>query len=166
MANVLGLDTCKHYKERQTNLQSKVKSLLDEKFHCLLNDIFHVQVTSWCLDSCEKLLRGSEAIPLSCFMTLHLFGFHDTFLFLSRASKVVRKWLPILEWTPTFLRYIGTRLKKIQINTRWFFFFFFFPSPSHPRYTILASQGHRIPLLPKVIANAKIRVCRVFSHIY
>uniref|UniRef100_A0A8C2P1K9 Adenylate cyclase type 10 n=1 Tax=Capra hircus TaxID=9925 RepID=A0A8C2P1K9_CAPHI len=43
MANVLGLDTCKHYKERQTNLQSKVKSLLDEKFHCLLNDIFHVQ---------------------------------------------------------------------------------------------------------------------------
>lgn len=29
MANVLGLDTCKHYKERQTNLQSKVKSLLD-----------------------------------------------------------------------------------------------------------------------------------------
>ncbi|XP_059944594.1 adenylate cyclase type 10 [Mesoplodon densirostris] len=43
MANVLGLDTCKHYKERQTNLQKKVKSLLDEKFHCLLNDIFHVQ---------------------------------------------------------------------------------------------------------------------------
>ncbi|KAL6084861.1 hypothetical protein STEG23_001851, partial [Scotinomys teguina] len=43
MANVLGLDTCKHYKERQTNLQSKVKLLLDEKFHCLLNDIFHVQ---------------------------------------------------------------------------------------------------------------------------
>uniref|UniRef100_A0A8D1XN50 Adenylate cyclase type 10 n=1 Tax=Sus scrofa TaxID=9823 RepID=A0A8D1XN50_PIG len=43
MANVLGLDTCKHYKERQTNLQNKVKSLLDEKFHCLLNDIFHVQ---------------------------------------------------------------------------------------------------------------------------
>ena len=54
MANVLGLDTCKHYKERQTNLQNKVKSLLDEKFHCLLNDIFHVQVTSWYLDSCEK----------------------------------------------------------------------------------------------------------------
>ncbi|XP_041619695.1 adenylate cyclase type 10 isoform X4 [Vulpes lagopus] len=43
MANVLGLDTCKHYKERQTNLQHKVKSLLDEKFYCLLNDIFHVQ---------------------------------------------------------------------------------------------------------------------------
>ncbi|XP_031291702.1 adenylate cyclase type 10 [Camelus dromedarius] len=43
MANVLGLDTCKHYKERQTNLQNKVKALLDEKFHCLLNDIFHVQ---------------------------------------------------------------------------------------------------------------------------
>ncbi|KAM9692794.1 adenylate cyclase type 10 isoform 2-T2 [Dama dama] len=43
MANVLGLDTCKHYKERQSNLQNKVKSLLDEKFHCLLNDIFHVQ---------------------------------------------------------------------------------------------------------------------------
>ncbi|XP_008573802.1 PREDICTED: adenylate cyclase type 10 [Galeopterus variegatus] len=43
MANVLGLDTCKHYKERQTNLQNKVKTLLDEKFHCLLNDIFHVQ---------------------------------------------------------------------------------------------------------------------------
>lgn len=45
MANVLGLDTCKHYKERQTSLQSKVKMLLDDKFHCLLNDIFHVQVT-------------------------------------------------------------------------------------------------------------------------
>ncbi|XP_021006174.1 adenylate cyclase type 10 isoform X1 [Mus caroli] len=43
MANVLGLDTCKHYKERQTNLQNRVKTLLDEKFHCLLNDIFHVQ---------------------------------------------------------------------------------------------------------------------------
>ncbi|XP_051003725.1 adenylate cyclase type 10 [Acomys russatus] len=43
MANVLGLDTCKHYKERQTNLQNRVKTLLDAKFHCLLNDIFHVQ---------------------------------------------------------------------------------------------------------------------------
>ncbi|XP_003414943.1 adenylate cyclase type 10 [Loxodonta africana] len=43
MANVLGLDTCKHYKERQSNLQNKVSTLLDEKFHCLLNDIFHVQ---------------------------------------------------------------------------------------------------------------------------
>ncbi|XP_045694582.1 adenylate cyclase type 10 [Phyllostomus hastatus] len=43
MANVLGLDTCKHYKERQSNLQSKVKALLDEKFHCIFNDIFHVQ---------------------------------------------------------------------------------------------------------------------------
>ncbi|XP_053461947.1 adenylate cyclase type 10 [Nycticebus coucang] len=43
MANVLGLDTCKHYKERQTNLQNKVKTLLDEKFYCILNDIFHVQ---------------------------------------------------------------------------------------------------------------------------
>ncbi|XP_004589196.2 adenylate cyclase type 10 isoform X4 [Ochotona princeps] len=43
MANVLGLHTCKHYKERQTNLQDKVKTLLDEKYHCLLNDIFRVQ---------------------------------------------------------------------------------------------------------------------------
>ncbi|XP_054443540.1 adenylate cyclase type 10 [Pteronotus mesoamericanus] len=43
MANVLGLDTCKHYKERQANLQNKVKTLLDEKFHCIFNDIFHVQ---------------------------------------------------------------------------------------------------------------------------
>ncbi|XP_055480586.1 adenylate cyclase type 10 [Psammomys obesus] len=43
MANVLGLDTCKHYKERQTCLQNRVKTLLDDKFHCLLNDIFHVQ---------------------------------------------------------------------------------------------------------------------------
>ncbi|KAM6217259.1 adenylate cyclase type 10 [Rhynchocyon petersi] len=43
MANVLGLDTCKHYKERQSNLQNKVRTLLDEKFYCLLNDIFHVQ---------------------------------------------------------------------------------------------------------------------------
>ncbi|XP_007935921.1 adenylate cyclase type 10 [Orycteropus afer afer] len=43
MANVLGLDTCKHYKERQSNLQNKISTLLDEKFHCLLNDIFHVQ---------------------------------------------------------------------------------------------------------------------------
>nr|XP_044991917.1 adenylate cyclase type 10 isoform X2 [Jaculus jaculus] len=43
MANVLGLDACKHYKERQTNLQIKLKTLLDEKFHCILNDIFHVQ---------------------------------------------------------------------------------------------------------------------------
>lgn len=44
MANVLGLDTCKHYKERQSSLQSKVKMLLDEKYHCIFNDIFHVQV--------------------------------------------------------------------------------------------------------------------------
>uniref|UniRef100_A0A8C2YLG5 Adenylate cyclase type 10 n=1 Tax=Chinchilla lanigera TaxID=34839 RepID=A0A8C2YLG5_CHILA len=43
MANVLGLDTCKHYKERQTKLQSTVRKLMDEKFFCLLNDIFHVQ---------------------------------------------------------------------------------------------------------------------------
>ncbi|XP_037681356.1 adenylate cyclase type 10 [Choloepus didactylus] len=43
MANVLGLDTCKHYKERQTKLQSKVSTLLGETFYCLLNDIFHVQ---------------------------------------------------------------------------------------------------------------------------
>ncbi|XP_045402589.1 adenylate cyclase type 10 [Lemur catta] len=43
MASVLGLDTCKHYKERQSNLQNKVKTLLDEKSYCLLNDIFHVQ---------------------------------------------------------------------------------------------------------------------------
>ncbi|XP_037023402.2 adenylate cyclase type 10 [Artibeus jamaicensis] len=43
MANVLGLDTCKHYKERQSNLQNKVKALLDEKFYCIFNDIFHVQ---------------------------------------------------------------------------------------------------------------------------
>ncbi|XP_060040565.1 adenylate cyclase type 10 isoform X2 [Erinaceus europaeus] len=43
MANVLGLDTCKHYKERQTNLQNKIKPVLEEKFHCLLNGIFHVQ---------------------------------------------------------------------------------------------------------------------------
>ncbi|PNI48256.1 ADCY10 isoform 5 [Pan troglodytes] len=44
MASVLGLDTCKHYKERQTNLRNKVMTLLDEKFYCLLNDIFHVQI--------------------------------------------------------------------------------------------------------------------------
>ncbi|XP_075396582.1 adenylate cyclase type 10 [Tenrec ecaudatus] len=43
MASVLGLDTCKHYKERQSNLQNKVDKLLDEKFYCLLNEIFHVQ---------------------------------------------------------------------------------------------------------------------------
>ncbi|XP_017723080.1 PREDICTED: adenylate cyclase type 10 isoform X4 [Rhinopithecus bieti] len=43
MVNVLGLHTCKHYKERQTNLQNKVMTLLDEKSYCLLNDIFHVQ---------------------------------------------------------------------------------------------------------------------------
>uniref|UniRef100_A0A671FTQ8 Adenylate cyclase type 10 n=1 Tax=Rhinolophus ferrumequinum TaxID=59479 RepID=A0A671FTQ8_RHIFE len=43
MANVLGLDTCRHYKERQSNLQNKVNTLLDEKFYCILNDIFHVQ---------------------------------------------------------------------------------------------------------------------------
>ncbi|XP_029417608.1 adenylate cyclase type 10 [Nannospalax galili] len=43
MANILGLDTCKHYGERQSTLQNKVKTLLDEKFHCLLNDIFYVQ---------------------------------------------------------------------------------------------------------------------------
>ncbi|XP_014638746.1 PREDICTED: adenylate cyclase type 10 [Ceratotherium simum simum] len=43
MSSVLGLDTCKHYKEQQTNLQNKVKTLLDEKFHCLLNDFFCVQ---------------------------------------------------------------------------------------------------------------------------
>ncbi|XP_064226781.1 adenylate cyclase type 10 [Aotus nancymaae] len=43
IASVLGLDTCKHYKERQTNLRNKVMTLLDEKFYCLLNDIFLVQ---------------------------------------------------------------------------------------------------------------------------
>ncbi|KAL0590784.1 Adenylate cyclase type 10 [Plecturocebus cupreus] len=43
MASVLGLNTCKHYKERQTNLRNKVMTLLDEKFYCLLNDVFHVQ---------------------------------------------------------------------------------------------------------------------------
>ncbi|XP_003468747.2 adenylate cyclase type 10 isoform X1 [Cavia porcellus] len=43
MANVLGLDTCKHYKERQIKLQTTVRKLLEEKFFCLLNDIFHVQ---------------------------------------------------------------------------------------------------------------------------
>lgn len=46
MANVLGLDACKHYKERQANIQNRVKTLLDEKFHCIFNDIFHVQVTA------------------------------------------------------------------------------------------------------------------------
>ncbi|XP_015441669.1 adenylate cyclase type 10 [Pteropus alecto] len=43
MANVLGLDACKHYKERQTNIRNRVKTLLEEKFYCILNDIFHVQ---------------------------------------------------------------------------------------------------------------------------
>ncbi|XP_055964576.1 adenylate cyclase type 10 [Sorex fumeus] len=43
MANVLGLDTCKHYKERQSSLECKIKTLLNEKSYCLLNDIFHVQ---------------------------------------------------------------------------------------------------------------------------
>ncbi|XP_016057847.1 PREDICTED: adenylate cyclase type 10 [Miniopterus natalensis] len=43
MANVLGLDACKHYKERQTNIQNNVKTLLDEKFYSIFNDIFHVQ---------------------------------------------------------------------------------------------------------------------------
>ncbi|XP_010632254.1 adenylate cyclase type 10 isoform X1 [Fukomys damarensis] len=43
MANVLGLDTCKHYKERQINIQNKVRKLMKENFYCLLNDIFHVQ---------------------------------------------------------------------------------------------------------------------------
>uniref|UniRef100_A0A6I8PF78 Adenylate cyclase type 10 n=1 Tax=Ornithorhynchus anatinus TaxID=9258 RepID=A0A6I8PF78_ORNAN len=43
MASLLGLDACKHYKERQTNLQVKVGNLIDEKVYCLLNDIFHVQ---------------------------------------------------------------------------------------------------------------------------
>ncbi|XP_032147386.1 adenylate cyclase type 10 [Sapajus apella] len=43
IASVLGLDTCKHYKERQTNLRNNVMTLLDEKFYCLLNDVFLVQ---------------------------------------------------------------------------------------------------------------------------
>ncbi|XP_043860540.1 LOW QUALITY PROTEIN: adenylate cyclase type 10 [Dromiciops gliroides] len=43
MASVLGLDTCKHYKERQHNLEEKFKNYLDEQFYCILNDIFHVQ---------------------------------------------------------------------------------------------------------------------------
>ncbi|ELW67239.1 Adenylate cyclase type 10 [Tupaia chinensis] len=43
MASVLGLDTCRHYRERQTRLQNKLRALLDGKFFCLLNDIFHVQ---------------------------------------------------------------------------------------------------------------------------
>nr|XP_020830307.1 adenylate cyclase type 10 isoform X11 [Phascolarctos cinereus] len=43
MASVLGLDTCKHYKERQHNLEETVKNYLDEKLYCILNDIFHVQ---------------------------------------------------------------------------------------------------------------------------
>ena len=54
MANVLGLDTCKHYKERQSNLQNKVKALLDEKFHCIFNDIFHVQVAAQCYTSARN----------------------------------------------------------------------------------------------------------------
>nr|KAF6412629.1 adenylate cyclase 10 [Molossus molossus] len=43
MANVLGLDTCKHYKERQANIQNRVTTMLDERFYCIFNDIFHVQ---------------------------------------------------------------------------------------------------------------------------
>ncbi|XP_054977953.1 adenylate cyclase type 10 [Sorex araneus] len=43
LANVLGLDTCKHYKERQTSLESEIRTLLNPKSYCLLNDIFHVQ---------------------------------------------------------------------------------------------------------------------------
>ncbi|XP_078212463.1 adenylate cyclase type 10 isoform X2 [Callithrix jacchus] len=43
VASVLGLGTCKHYKERQTNLRNKVMTLLDEKFYCLFNDVFLVQ---------------------------------------------------------------------------------------------------------------------------
>ncbi|XP_068950616.1 adenylate cyclase type 10 [Petaurus breviceps papuanus] len=43
MASVLGLDTCRHYKERQHNLEEKVKNCLDKEFYCILNDIFHVQ---------------------------------------------------------------------------------------------------------------------------
>ncbi|XP_074122612.1 adenylate cyclase type 10 [Sminthopsis crassicaudata] len=43
MGSVLGLDTCKHYKERQHNLEGRVQNCLDEKFYCILNDIFHVQ---------------------------------------------------------------------------------------------------------------------------
>ncbi|XP_008065793.1 adenylate cyclase type 10, partial [Carlito syrichta] len=43
MAGVLGLGTCKHYKERQATLHNKIHTLMDEKLHCLLNDIFYVQ---------------------------------------------------------------------------------------------------------------------------
>ncbi|XP_044530803.1 adenylate cyclase type 10 [Gracilinanus agilis] len=43
MASVLGLDTCKHYKERQHHLKEKVKNWLDVDLYCILNDIFHVQ---------------------------------------------------------------------------------------------------------------------------
>uniref|UniRef100_F6YGE4 Adenylate cyclase type 10 n=1 Tax=Monodelphis domestica TaxID=13616 RepID=F6YGE4_MONDO len=43
MASVLGLDTCKHYKERQHHLKEKVKNWLDVELYCILNDIFHVQ---------------------------------------------------------------------------------------------------------------------------
>lgn len=63
MANVLGLDSCKHYKERQTNLQNKVKTLLEEKFYCILNDIFHVQVTTWYYTSARNNDGESVATP-------------------------------------------------------------------------------------------------------
>ncbi|XP_066117194.1 adenylate cyclase type 10-like isoform X1 [Saccopteryx bilineata] len=43
MASVLGLDACRHYRERQTSLQSQVQSLMDERFYCIFNDIFRVQ---------------------------------------------------------------------------------------------------------------------------
>ncbi|KAM9000576.1 adenylate cyclase type 10-like [Sarcophilus harrisii] len=65
MGSVLGLDTCKHYKERQHNLEGRVQNCLDEKFYCILNDIFHVQfplTREACTMSGEKKQKEIEEL--------------------------------------------------------------------------------------------------------
>ncbi|XP_036611380.1 adenylate cyclase type 10 [Trichosurus vulpecula] len=65
MASVLGLDTCKHYKERQHNLEETVKKYLDEKYYCILNDVFHVQfplTLEACIMSGVKKQKEIEAL--------------------------------------------------------------------------------------------------------
>lgn len=107
MANVLGLDACKHYKERQTNLQNKVKTLLDEKFYCLLNDLFHVQASGGSASPQQRRGRRQRLPPgVGDFASL---GRGSSFPFLMRRVWVTRKRLPTLPEGAATLRPPSTR---------------------------------------------------------
>lgn len=95
MANVLGLDTCKHYKERQTNLQNKVNTLLNEKFYCLLNDIFHVQASGGRTSPQHRDMGTGSGCCLRS-GDLASLGRGSSFPFLMWRVWVMRKRLPTL----------------------------------------------------------------------